>query len=281
MDLHGFLAQSLDLAQLFEGAWRAAGQFDRLAVGAQHVVRQAVAVRSFTPPLHDAGVAGRLDLVQLAHQLGKCGVGGTGRRRGTGGGVRQRWQLRSRRRAVEHAGLQVHRAAHGAVMAEKVRLCPQHFAIGQVATQRAVVEETGARIQRHCDDADFSHGCAHCARRQRRQVLHSPRVFIRRVSSFAASIFVRVDFCPRRFLSASIFVRDRGVAPNLLTLRGPAGQAGRVAPPSPVRLSRPAGCAPPGRLVARRRFCLGAVSGFPLSIQAASASFQGNGSTGI
>ncbi len=184
MHLHRLLAQSLDLAEFFQRARRAAGQFDRLAVGAQHVVRQAVAVRSFTAPLHDPGVAGRLNLVQLAHQLGECGVGGTGRRRRTGRRVRQRRQLWSRRRAVEHAGLQVHRAAHAAVVAEKVRFCPQHFAIGQVATQRAVVEQTGARIQRHGDDADFAHGCAHCARSERRQVL-------RRDSS-----------SPRRFLSA-------------------------------------------------------------------------------
>ncbi len=187
MHLQRLLAQSLDLAQLFEGARRAAGQLDRLAVGAQHVVRQAVAVRSFTAPLHDPGVAGRLDLVQLAHQLGECGVGGTGRRRRTGRRVRQRRQLWSRRRAVEHAGLQVHRAAHAAVMAEKMRFCPQHFAIGQVATQRAVVEQTGARIQRHGDDPNFSHGCAHWPRCRRRQVL--------------------------RHLE-SVFVRDRGVAPN-------------------------------------------------------------------
>ena len=157
MRLDRLLADPLDLAQGFQRARRAPGQFDRLAVRAQNVGRQSMPTRCITAPLHDAPVAGNLDFVQFAQERGKCSVSGRRRRRRAGGRMRERRQVRPSRRALQDPRLQVDGAAHGAVVAEEVRLGAQHLAIGQVAVQGLVVEETCPRVEGHGDDADFTH----------------------------------------------------------------------------------------------------------------------------
>lgn len=158
MDLHGLLAETLDLHKSFERSRRATRELEGLTVGAQYIGRQAEAPGRIAAPVHDSLIARRLDFIQLAEQRGKSRVGRVWRLAFPRSRVRQRRQGLGRRSTLQHAGFQVDGAARPAIVLEEMRFGAKHFALGEVAGQRFVVKETRARVEGDGDDADFTHG---------------------------------------------------------------------------------------------------------------------------